>query len=99
MLVEGAKWFTVNYQHAAKYMMHVFNNYRKYEKVSKKLAMANSGKFSLKAMTKSFQSILEKYLPKFEEAPRAVNLTLPKLKKVGDVKKPAKVKLPKLKRM
>jgi glycosyltransferase involved in cell wall biosynthesis len=99
MLVEGAKWFTVNYQQAARYMMHVYKNHKKYSLLTKKLAITNRAKFSLNNMTKEFEKILEKYLPKFEEAPKAVNLTLPKLKKVGDGKKPAKVILPKLKRV
>tara|TARA_Y100001963_G_scaffold996_1_gene1409 strand:+ start:5064 stop:6407 length:1344 start_codon:yes stop_codon:yes gene_type:complete len=99
MLVPEARWFTVNYQQAARYMMHVYKNYKQYSLPTKKLAMANKSKFSLNNMTRKFEDILNKYLPKFEEAPKAVNLQLPKLKKVGDVKKPAKVKLPKLKRV
>jgi len=99
MLVEGTQWFTVNYQNAARHMLYVFNNLQKYKEPTRKLAMANSGKFSLNNMTKVFKTILEKYLPKFEEAPKAINLSLPKLKKVGEVKKPSKVTLPKLKRM
>jgi len=99
MLVDGAQWFTVNYQNAARHMMYVFNNSRKWKDLTRKLAMANSGKFSMNHMTKVFQDILERYLPKFEEAPQPVNLKLPKLKKVDSMKKPAKVKLPKLKRM
>ena len=79
--------------------MHVYKNYKQYSLPTKKLAMANKSKFSLNNMTRKFEDILNKYLPKFEEAPKAVNLQLPKLKKVGDVKKPAKVKLPKLKRV
>lgn len=99
MLVDGAEWFTVNYQNAARHMVHVFNNLRRWKEPARKLAMANSGKFSMNQMTKVFQSMLEKYLPKFEEAPQPVSLKLPKLKKVDTSKKPAKVKLPKLKRM
>ena len=49
-------------------------------------------------MNKKFESILNKYLPKFEQQPQAVNLKLPKLKKVGE-SEPTKMKLPKLKRI
>ena len=48
------------------------------------------------AMTSNFKTILENYLPKFDEQPQAVSLNLPKLKKVD---KPAKMKLPKLKKV
>ena len=52
-------------------------------------------------MTKKFEGILDKYLPKFEAAPQAVNLKLPKLKKIGgaDSNKPKKMKLPTLKKV
>ena len=49
-------------------------------------------------MKKQFESILNQYLPKFEEQPQAVNLKLPKLKKVGDTA-PKKIQLPKLKKV
>ena len=95
MLVDGAQWFTVNYQYASKIMSDVVKNYRKYTLNAKKLGMFNRVKFSMKEMTKKFESILNQNLPKFEEQPQAVNLKLPKLKKVGDTKK---IKLPKLKK-
>jgi hypothetical protein len=96
MLVDGAQWFTVNYQYASKIMSDVVKNYRKYTLNAKKLGMFNRVKFSMKEMTKKFESILNQNLPKFEEQPQAVNLKLPKLKKVGDTKK---IKLPKLKKV
>ena len=98
MLQENSQWFTVNYQYASKVMVDVFKNYKKYTLNAKKLAIVNKGKFSLAAMNKKFESILNKYLPKFEQQPQAVNLKLPKLKKVGD-NEPTKMKLPKLKRI
>ena len=54
-------------------------------------------------MTKRFEEILDKYLPKFDEQPTAVDLKLPKLKKVVDEKvartRPPKLELPKLKKV
>ena len=96
--VDGSKWFTVNYQYASKIMLDIFKNQRKYTLNSKKLAMGNRVKYSLDSMTKKFDGILKKYLPKFEEQPQAVNLKLPKLKKVGD-SVPKKIQLPKLKKV
>ena len=64
---------------------------------SKKLALVNKTKFSLDAMTKKFEGILDKYLPKFDEQPKQVNLNLPKLKKIET--KPPKIELPQLKKV
>jgi len=97
-IVDGAKWFTVNYQYASKILKDVFKNYRKYALNAKKLGMYNRNKFSMKAMTKKFESILNQHLPKFEEQPQQVKLILPKLKKVGSAE-PQKLKLPKLKKV
>jgi len=98
MLVEGAKWFTVNYQYASQVMKDVLKNNRKYGMMAKKQSMYNRVNFSMDKMTKDFGKILDRYLPKFEEQPQQVDLKLPKLKKVnGD--KPKEIKLPKLKRV
>ena len=96
--VDGAKWFTVNYQYASRILIDIFKNYRKYTLNAKKLAIGNRGKYSLNSMTKKFDRILVKYLPKFEEAPQQVDLKLPKLKKVGDTA-PKTIQLPKLKKV
>ena len=101
MLQDGAQWFAVNYQYASQMMLKVFKEYKKYTLPAKRLAISNKGSFSLKGMTKKFEEILDKYLPKFEAAPQAVNLKLPKLKKIGgaDSNKPKKMKLPTLKKV
>ena len=96
--VDGAKWFTVNYQYASKIMLDIYKNYRRYTLNAKKMAIYNKSKYSLKSMTSQFDKILEKYLPKFEDAPQQVDLKLPKLKKVGD-ESPKIIKLPKLKKV
>ena len=96
ILMEGAVWHTVNYQQAARYINDVFRNYKKYSFPAKKQSMLNKNRFSMDAMTSKFKTILENYLPKFDEQPQAVSLNLPKLKKVD---KPAKMKLPKLKKV
>jgi len=98
MLVEGAKWFTVNYQYASQVMKDVLKNNRKYAMMAKKQSMYNRVNFSMDKMTKSFDKILDRYLPKFEDQPQQVDLKLPKLKKVGD-SKPKQIKLPKLKKV
>jgi hypothetical protein len=99
MRVKGAQWFTVNYNYASKMLKDVFENYSKYTVKGKKLAIMNNTKFSLDAMTKKFEEILDKYLPKFDEQPKPVDLKLPKLKKIGTVNEKPKVELPKLKKV
>jgi len=98
MLQQGAKWFGVNYQYAGQILLKVFKENKKYTLNAKKMAMFNKGKFSLNAMTKKFKNILDNHLPKFIEPPKAVDLKLPKLKKVGQADTP-KIKLPKLKKV
>ena len=98
MLVDGAQWFTVNYQYASKVMMDVFKKNRKYTLMAKRQSMYNRVNFSMTKMTKEFHKILNRYLPKFEEQPQQVDLKLPKLKKV-DSPKPEKMKLPKIKKV
>ena len=99
MHIKETQWFTVNYNYASKMLKDVFDNYSKYTVKGKKLAIVNSTKFSLDAMTKKFEGILDKYLPKFEEQPKQVPLKLPKLKKVGGSSEPPKIELPKLKKV
>ena len=97
MRIDKAQWFTVNYQYAAQMMFKVFKEYRNHTMAARRLAMGNKI-FSLDMMTSKFANILDNYLPNFEEQPQAVNLKLPKLKKVGDKDKLPKLKLPKLKK-
>ena len=98
ILVDGAKWFTVNYQYASQIMKDVFKNNRKYNMMAKRQSMYNKVNFSMEKMTKIFDRILNRYVPKFEEVPQQVNLKLPKLKKVSG-EEPKKLKLPKLKKV
>ena len=95
MRVDGAQWFTANYQQVSSYMRDVFKNYKKYSNNSLKLGKVNQSLFSLKKMTNELDKILDNYLPEF---PKEVGLKLPKLKKVGNQAKP-KINLPKLKRV
>ena len=97
MLQDGAQWFSVNYQYAGQMMFKLFKQYKNYGLPARRLAISNRS-FSLKNMNKKFEEILNRYLPKFEEQPQAVNLKLPKLKKI-EKHEPTKIKLPKLKRI
>ena len=89
--VEGSQWFSVNYPVASNVIKDVYNNYKKYVPNAKKLTFENKNKFSLNAMTKEFEKILDKHLPEFQEQ---VSLKLPKLQP----KTTSNIKLPKLKK-
>ena len=91
--VEGSQWFSVNYPVASNTIKDVYDNYKKYKPLGKKLSFENKNKFSLNAMTKEFEKILDKYLPEFEQQ---VDLKLPQLKPVG--KTMSNIKLPTLKK-
>ncbi len=95
MRVDGAQWFTADYQQVSAYMRDVFKDYKKYTMNATKLGKVNQSLFSLKKMTEELGKILDKYIPEF---PKEVELKLPKLKKVGEQTKP-KINLPKLKRV
>ena len=92
--VEGSQWFSVNYPVASNTMKDVYENYKKYVPIAKKLSFQNRNKFSLNAMTKEFEKILDKYLPEFQEQ---VSLKLPKLKSTNS-KTTSNIKLPTLKK-
>ena len=95
--VEGSEWFTVNYQKASTTLRNVYRSHKKYTANAKRLSTQNSKNFSLDAMTTQFGKILDKYVPQF---PEQVSLQLPKLKKIGGTdSKPARIKLPKLKKV
>jgi len=91
--VEGSQWFSVNYPVASNVVKDVYNNYKKYKPLAKKLSFENKNRFSLNAMTTEFEKILDKYLPEFEQQ---VDLKLPKLKSAS--KTTSNIKLPTLKK-
>ena len=96
MFLDGSQWFTVNYPNSGKVMMDIFKNQPKYLINAKKQSIV-SKTFSLDNMTKKFGEIINSV----EEQPQAVELKLPKLKKVDATKTTEKldIKLPGLKKV
>jgi len=92
--VEGSQWFSVDYPVASDVVKDVYINYKKYKPLAKQLSFQNRNKFSLNAMTKEFEKILDKYLPEFQEQ---VDLKLPQLKSTTP-KSTSNIKLPTLKK-
>lgn len=98
IVVEPSKWFNVNEADVVR-KIRTFHKKRKLiQKKATRLGKRNRREFSLNAMADKFNGIIDDVLKKI---PQAVSLNLPKLKKVGgqQSKKPAQIKLPKLKKV
>ena len=77
-LIQGSKWFTVNYSSAAKVINEVFTNYDGAIDKSIKLSTHIKKNFSMKNMTESLDKILSSYI----RVPEKVDLKLPQIKKL-----------------
>jgi len=94
ILKEG-RWFTVDYAYAAKVLIDVVENYKRYCERSRKMPQYMKDNFSRDKMAEKFCEYVDKGLT---NVPQQVGLKLPKLKKKGETKAPS-IKLPKLKKV
>lgn len=82
VLVEGSKWFTVNYNEASRILLDVFKSYKKYKYESIKF-LTHVNKWSMNAMQEKFISILENNTSVPERMDiKLPTLNLPTLKKL-----------------
>ena len=93
-LIQGSRWFTVNYQYASKVLKDVTENYKNYLDNSRIQARFSKENFSLDKMGKLFVDFIDKGLA---GVPTHTQIKLPKLKKVEN--QPPTLKLPKLKKV
>ena len=77
-LMKEAKWYQLNYSHAAGMIDKVFNQYKTYLQKSKGLVSNTKKNFSLQSMHDKFKVILDKYV----KLPEFVSLKLPEIKKL-----------------
>lgn len=77
-LMKEAKWYQLNYSHAAGMIDKVFNQYKTYLQKSKGLVDNTKKNFSLQSMHDKFKIILDKYV----KLPEFVSLKLPEIKKL-----------------
>ena len=77
-LMKEAKWYQLNYSHAAGMIDKVFNQYKTYLQKSKGLVDNTKKNFSLQSMHDKFKVILDKYV----KLPEFVSLKLPEIKKL-----------------
>lgn len=77
-LIQGSKWFTVNYSSAASVINQVFTRYHEACKKSEKLPHNIRKNFSMNNMTENLDKILSSYI----RIPEKVDLKLPQIKKL-----------------
>ncbi len=75
----GSKWFTVDYQFAAKMLDKTYRNYGTLLMSSKKNIQQMKTKWSFDSMHDKFNAMLDKIVPKFAER---MKINLPQLKEL-----------------
>ena len=92
-IMPGTKWFTVDYNYAARVIQDVIKNYKQYLSKSRKQRQYVKDNFSLEDMSKIFCKLVDDGI---KSVPQQVGLKLPKLKSPSLA---TKLKLPKLKKV
>ena len=95
IIIEGAKWMSVDANMAATAMVEAFRNYKPWRAKANKLAKANKNNFNYKKIRSNMWKLLDQYVPEFQEPAKKMELNLPNLKKVAPEGLP-ELKLPKL---
>ena len=95
MLLKEAQWLSVDSGHVGHYLKDVFENYKRYSDLAKRQGYQSRTNFSFEAMKDKLDKLFDEKIPEF---PKQVQLTLPKLNKIGNgnLELP-KLQLPKLK--
>ena len=94
IIIPESEWFTVNESNVYKALKFAFENKYEIKNKAKSLMNINREKFTLNKMADKLNEILDKYTSGMATA---VDIKLPKLKKVGDTDKVKSDNLPKLK--
>ena len=95
MLLKEAQWFSVDTGQAGYFLREMFENYKKYSDLAKRQGYQSRTNFSFDAMKEKLDKLFSEKIPEF---PKQVQLTLPKLNKIGESGLP-KLTLPKLKKV
>ena len=81
-LIEGAKWFSVDYGYASKMMQDMITNYKKWKELSKRQRYFVRSNFTKQAISSKYDEIIKLIDGFAESIPTPVSLKLPKLSKV-----------------
>lgn len=79
-IMKESQWFTVNYSDAAQKMYSVYNEYDKHLKRSEGLKRNTKKNFSLEAMNRKFEEIMDEYVG---DIPTEVEFKMPDLPKLN----------------
>lgn len=93
-ILKESKWFAINFGEAGGVMKWIYDNYKKAVERSRKNRKYVKDNFTIDKMSSKLSEILDTY--KVGEGPTQVGLKLPTLKKKDT---PAKIELPKLKKV
>ena len=99
IVVEPSKWYNVNEADVVRKVRMFHKKHKLITKKAKRLGKKNRREFSLQAMAKVINTMMDNVI---SQMPSEVGLKLPKLKKVGgknDSSAPATIKLPKLRKV
>jgi glycosyltransferase involved in cell wall biosynthesis len=81
-LIEGAKWFTVNYGYAKKALKEVVKHYNKFLAMSRKHIKYSVDNFSEEAVSKKYETLFKEIDSSIGTIPMRQELNLPTLNKV-----------------
>jgi glycosyltransferase involved in cell wall biosynthesis len=99
-LIEGAKWFSVDYGYASRMFIDTMKNYKKWLELAKRQRYFVRSNFTSTAISKQYDNIMKLITEKTNDIPQQVSLKLPKLKlSNSEEKSTPKIKLPKLQKV
>jgi len=81
-LIEGAKWFTPDYNTAGKLMKDVLKNYKKWQELAKRQRYFVNSTFTKTAVAEIYKTVLNTIDTAVTSIPKHVELKLPSLKKI-----------------
>lgn len=83
-LIEGAKWFTPDYEAVSRQLDDVLKNYKKWKELAKRQRYFVKTTFSKTAVSAVYDDVLLLIDTHISKLPKAIELKLPKLQKVGN---------------
>ena len=96
IILQQSEWFTADAADVGRAYKEVFKDYKKWLTKAKRQGHKSRTQFSYEAMVETLKTLLDTNIPEF---PKQVQLSLPKLKKIGEKTETPKIQLPKLKKL
>lgn len=96
IILQQSEWFTADAADVGRAYKEVFKDYKKWLTKAKRQGHKSRTQFSYEAMVETLKTLLDTNIPEF---PKQVQLSLPKLKKIGEKIETPKIQLPKLKKL